>query len=109
MVWISRWELNGLRRAAGQRMAKEAWDYHTDKLSATGMLLWRLNPENHKQPGELWRAPFEYIHTVDWEDEMVVFILCNAGPLIIRESKALFPSDALVAQCRLLLAGEKNG
>jgi len=109
MPWISKYELNSLRRAAGVRMSREAWDYRADKLSATGMLLWRLNPESHKQPGELWHSPFEYIHAVDWEDEVVVFILCNTGPLVLRESKALFPSDALVAQCRLLLAGEGNG
>lgn len=73
----------------------------------TGMLLWRLNPAHNKRPGEAWENPFEYLHATDFGDEMVVFILCRSGPLILREPKAMFPSDALVAQCRLLLSGEK--
>ena len=82
-------------------------DEFSQRISYSGMLLWRLNPASHKQAGELWTCPFEYLHAVDFGEEIIVFILCNTGPLILREAKALFPSDALVAQCRLLLAGEK--
>jgi hypothetical protein len=105
MPWISKFQLESLKRAAYRSMQDGVRDDMSMRLSYAGMLLWRLNPANHKQPGELWDNPFEYMHAVDFGEEIVVFLLCNTGPLVIRENKAVFPSDALVAQCRLLLTG----
>jgi len=53
------------------------------------------------------RVPFEALDPYKLNDsEVVVFVITNGEPLILRDDLNLFPSDAFITQLRLL-GGDK--
>lgn len=50
--------------------------------------------------GQKW--PFDYVNTAVGNEKIFVFIVQDDQPVILEDSKALFPSDVLITQLRLI-------
>src|SRR5262245_53750492 len=102
MPWLSRKEYNRLLRSANERLAKSAHNEYKNGISDLEFLLWRLDP-SHPRDGGVWRQPFEWIDVYVCDDKVFIFIVHDDKPLMLEDSRALYPSDELVAKLRFLL------
>lgn len=49
------------------------------------------------------RFPFQHLSTAKTDDKVFVFVVQNDQPVILEDESALFPSDTLTTQLRLLM------
>jgi hypothetical protein len=71
------------------------WDEFANKVSLTGLIAMRMKLDP-------WVAPFEFIASHRISDDRYVVFLVVEGEAFTIEDGALFPSDALITQLRLL-------
>ena len=103
MPWLRRSQYRSLLRAANMAMVGRGKDDNTFGLNKTGMLLWRLSPEQPMGGGSMLKIPFEFVEAVEGEENVIVFIVHHGKPVVIEDPMHMYPSDQLIQQLRLLL------
>ena len=78
--------------------------YMMSKVSPMSMLCMRMQwgPYSRVEPSELSTLPFEHVGVHLGENKAIIFVVTKGEPVTITDDKALFPSDALVTQLRML-------
>lgn len=69
----------------------------TTDTGRRGMLAMRLHMTDHT------KLPFPYMSTALTDDKIFVFIVIDGQAVTLSDERAIFPSDGLIAQLRLLL------
>lgn len=92
LAWDSR-ELEWAAKVAEQAKAEE--QSIKSKIGRMKMLAMRLR-------AELTKLPYEFIDTHLSGDKVFVFVVQDNQAVTIEDSTALFPSDTLITQLRLL-------
>lgn len=102
MPWTSKRRYESLLRAAGQRLHDMGVGDSNFRVNLTGHLLLRVVPQQ-LNPVAILQNPFEYIHVVDVDNKMIIFVVTNGQGIMLDDDHAMFPTDELVAKLRLLL------
>lgn len=79
-----------------QRGPKTARDKFNDNIKLGEMIASRL-----RMSGQT--LPFDHLYVAEAGEKVVVFVLQGGQNLTIEDDKALFPSDALMTQLRLIM------
>ncbi|HEY7822613.1 MAG TPA: hypothetical protein VIG24_07265 [Acidimicrobiia bacterium] len=84
-----------------ERTYKPYVDPPAPHIATTGgreaMMRMRLRVSIHKD------LPFQHMSTVEIEEKILVFVVQNNEYVVLEDETALFPSDTLITQLRLLM------
>lgn len=97
-ISVPPWATN-LPSTAHQHTITSESSYHPRSLLDREVLLYRLGYRTTDFEG--------FLHVVQGKDKMHVFIIAKDQGFCLEDEKAIFPSDGLVAQAKLLLEASK--